>query len=171
MDLWKSLSGMVKIQITTASVALLLTRISNAGINLLDVNTIDDFTINATVARRNYYRLKELLEKNGETIKIVSKIGLFWHVDGLKKRKLLIIAIGILLFLTIWETLSYFQIIDSFFFSSPSRICLLFIAMCKNLEIFIHTGITLFETILSVLIVNILSILISILLFSIIFVF
>ena len=69
-------------------------------------------------------------------------------------------------FLILWESLSYFKIIDSFFFSSPSGILLLFIDMCKNFEIFIHTGITLYETILSFLIVNVLSILIAILLLS-----
>jgi len=71
-----------------------------------------------------------------------------------------------LVFLAAWEALSYFKIIDSFFFSSPSRIYLLFIDMCKNLEIFIHTGITLYETILSFLIVNILSITIAVLMLS-----
>lgn len=71
-----------------------------------------------------------------------------------------------LLFLTLWEALSYFAIIDSFFFSSPSRICLLFITMCKNLEIFIHMGITLYETIISFLIVNLLSIVTAILMLS-----
>ena len=70
------------------------------------------------------------------------------------------------LFLAVWETLSNFEIIDSFFFSSPSRICLLFIDMCKNLEIFIHTGITLYETILSFLIVNLFSIFTAILMLS-----
>ena len=69
-------------------------------------------------------------------------------------------------FLIIWESLSYFKIIDSFFFSSPSGIVLLFIDMCKNFEIFIHTGITLYETFLSFLIVNIVSIFIAILLLS-----
>ena len=38
--------------------------------------------------------------------------------------------------------------------------------MCKNFEIFIHTGITLYETILSFIIVNILSILISVIMLS-----
>lgn len=71
-----------------------------------------------------------------------------------------------LLFITIWEALSYLNIIDSFFFSSPSRICILFISMCKNMEIFIHTGITLYETIISFLIVNILSIATAILMLS-----
>lgn len=69
-------------------------------------------------------------------------------------------------FLATWELLSYFKIIDSFFFSSPSGIVLLFIDMCKNFEIFIHTGITLYETFLSFFIVNVLSILIAILLLS-----
>ncbi len=69
-------------------------------------------------------------------------------------------------FLILWESLSHFKIIDSFFFSSPSGIVLLFIDMCKNFEIFIHTGITLYETLLSFLIVNIVSVLIAILLLS-----
>jgi len=69
-------------------------------------------------------------------------------------------------FLATWELLSYFKIIDSFFFSSPSGIVLLFIDMCKNFEIFIHTGITLYETFLSFFIVNVLSILMAILLLS-----
>ena len=72
----------------------------------------------------------------------------------------------LLLFIVIWELASAFSIIDPFFFSSPSRIILLFIDMCKNFEIFIHTGITLYETILSFLIVNILSILVSVIMLS-----
>ena len=72
----------------------------------------------------------------------------------------------LLLFIIIWELASAFSIIDPFFFSSPSRIILLFIDMCKNFEIFIHTGITLYETILSFLIVNILSILVSVIMLS-----
>jgi len=86
-----------------------------------------------------------------------------------KKKQSIISFARILLFvgfIIIWEALSYFKIIDSFFFSSPSGIVLLFIDMCKNFEIFIHTGITLYETLLSFVIVNAFSILIAILLLS-----
>ena len=86
-----------------------------------------------------------------------------------KKEQIIISFARILLFvgfIIIWEVLSYFKIIDSFFFSSPSGIVLLFIDMCKNFEIFIHTGITLYETLLSFVIVNAFSILIAILLLS-----
>lgn len=69
-------------------------------------------------------------------------------------------------FIALWELASSLSLIDPFFFSSPSRIVLLFIDMCKNFEIFIHTGITLYETILSFLIVNILSILVSVIMLS-----
>lgn len=86
------------------------------------------------------------------------------------KQELLFITIAriiiFLLFLTIWELFSYYEFIDSFFFSSPSRIVLLFIDMCRNHEIFIHTGITLYETILSFLIVNLVSILTAVLMLS-----
>ncbi len=70
------------------------------------------------------------------------------------------------LFLLFWELMADLSVIDSFFFSSPSRITLLFIDMCRNFEIFIHTGITLYETIISFIIVNVLSILISVILLS-----
>lgn len=91
------------------------------------------------------------------------------YVTHYKREAVLITSARILilvLFLFIWEVLSGFEIIDSFFFSSPSQICLLFIDMCKNLEIFIHTGITLYETLLSFLIVNFLSITTAVLLLS-----
>lgn len=91
------------------------------------------------------------------------------YVAYYKREHLLISIVRILifaLFLVVWEALSAFEVIDSFFFSSPSRICLLFIDMCKNLEIFIHTGITLYETLLSFLLVNIISIFLAILLLS-----
>ena len=90
-------------------------------------------------------------------------------VQKYKKECILIkIARGavLLLFLGIWGLMSDLSVIDPFFFSSPSRICLLFIDMCRNLEIFLHTGITLYETILSFLIVNLLSIFIAIIMLS-----
>ncbi len=92
-----------------------------------------------------------------------------FFIKEYKKEQTIISFARILLFvgfIIIWEALSYFKIIDSFFFSSPSGVILLFIDMCKNFEIFIHTGITLYETLLSFVIVNALSILIAILLLS-----
>lgn len=86
-----------------------------------------------------------------------------------KKHKHMIWILRVLilfLLLFLWETVSYFGIIDSFFFSSPSRIVTLFYRMCIDFEILYHIAITLMETIISFLIVNMISIILSILLLS-----
>lgn len=55
-------------------------------------------------------------------------------------------------------------IIDSFIFSSPSKIVRCFCSMVKDKSIFHHIGITLYETIVSFLLVIIVSLLTAILL-------
>lgn len=103
--------------------------------------------------------------KNNKTNKSNQEL----FIEKYKQETRIISIVRVLLLLAllgVWELLSAFGIIDSFFFSSPSKICLLFIDMCRNFEIFIHTGITLYETILSFLIVNLFSIIIAIIMLS-----
>ena len=91
------------------------------------------------------------------------------YLVSCKRHKTLIKTIRIIIlvqFFIVWELLSRFDIIDSFFFSSPTRMFLIFIKMCSDFEIFYHIGITLLETILSFIIVNVISILLSVLLLS-----
>lgn len=64
-------------------------------------------------------------------------------------------------FLVIWEVSADLGWIDSFFFSSPSRVVGCFIGLCKDHSIFIHVGITLWETILSFLLVFLVSLVVS----------
>lgn len=51
------------------------------------------------------------------------------------------------LFLGIWEGTARLNLIDSFFFSSPSGVALCARDMLLDHTLFIHTGVTLFETI------------------------
>ena len=62
-------------------------------------------------------------------------------------------------FLLLWEITSAVGIIDSFIFSSPSKVLLCFWNMVLDKSIFLHIGITLYETLLSFLLVTIISIL------------
>lgn len=62
-------------------------------------------------------------------------------------------------FLLLWEMASFYEWIDSFIFSSPSKVFLCFWEMVLDQSIFLHIGITLYETFLSFLLVTILSIL------------
>lgn len=56
-------------------------------------------------------------------------------------------------FLIIWEICADCHIIDSFFFSSPSRVASCFVSMLADRSLFLHTGVTLLETLVSFLLV------------------
>ena len=63
----------------------------------------------------------------------------------------------LLLFLTVWELFADFHIIDSFFFSSPSRVIACFVRMVSERSLFTHIGITLTETVISFFLVALVS--------------
>ena len=67
-------------------------------------------------------------------------------------------------FILLWELTTRLEIIDSFIFSSPSKVFLCFWGMVVDKTIFLHIGITLYETLLSFLLVTLFSILIAMLL-------
>ncbi len=67
-------------------------------------------------------------------------------------------------FLFIWEFTANTGIIDSFIFSSPSKIALCFWEMVLDRSIFLHLGITLYETTISFLLVTFFGILAAIML-------
>lgn len=67
-------------------------------------------------------------------------------------------------FLGLWEVSASLHWIDSFIFSSPSRIVMTFFQMLRENQLLTHIGITLMETLVSFLLVVILSVLISVLL-------
>ena len=70
----------------------------------------------------------------------------------------------LVVFLSVWELTASHQIIDSFIFSSPSKIAWCFLDMVADRSIFLHLGVTLYETIVSFLLVIVFSILTAVLL-------
>lgn len=79
------------------------------------------------------------------------------------KRIVRVSRIAILLsFLFIWEFTANVGIIDSFIFSSPSKIALCFWNMVMDHTIFLHVGVTLYETIVSFFLVILVSILMAV---------
>lgn len=70
----------------------------------------------------------------------------------------------LILFLLTWEFTANAGIIDSFIFSSPTKIVRCFWGMVLDKSIFLHIGITLYETIVSFLLVIFVSLLAAVLL-------
>jgi NitT/TauT family transport system permease protein len=83
----------------------------------------------------------------------------------LLKRRIRIYQIIILIsFILLWELTTYFGIVNSFVFSSPSRVCKTFIEMSVNGQLFYHVGITLLETIVSFALVNLIGLIVAVIL-------
>ena len=84
-----------------------------------------------------------------------------------RRRRLFVAAcrVFLLLFLLIlWESCARIGIIDDFIFSSPSRVAESLISMTMDRSLFLHTGITVAETLISFLIVTVSGILGAVLL-------
>lgn len=64
-------------------------------------------------------------------------------------------------FLMIWELLARLNIIDTFFFSSPTGVIKCAYSMILDLSLFTHIGVTLYETIFSFLLVILIGILVA----------
>ncbi len=73
-------------------------------------------------------------------------------------------ALLFVLFLALWEISADLGWIDSFFFSSPSRVAACFVAQLKTNSLLTHIGITLFETVVSFILVLLFSLLLATLL-------
>lgn len=76
-------------------------------------------------------------------------------------RTLLLIAI-----LALWEICARLGIINDFIFSSPSRVVLCFASMITDGSIFLHTGVTIMETLVSFFLVVVIGLLGAVLLWS-----
>lgn len=63
----------------------------------------------------------------------------------------------LVLFLVLWEGAGRLQLIDTFFFSSPYRVITGFTDMVRDGSFFTHTGITLFETLISFLLITLIG--------------
>mgnify|MGYP006895730407 CR=1 FL=1 len=80
------------------------------------------------------------------------------------KRIIVVSRISILLtFLFLWEFSANTGLIDSFIFSSPSRIALCFLEMTGDGSIFRHIGVTLYETLVSFILVIFFSLFVTVL--------
>lgn len=75
------------------------------------------------------------------------------YLSRLKKEKIVVSCFRlliVLIFLITWEFLARFSLINTFLFSSPSRILKVFIELFSSGSLFQHIGITLYELFISI---------------------
>ncbi|HSQ90302.1 ABC transporter permease [Romboutsia sp.] len=80
-----------------------------------------------------------------------------------EKRKVLVYQLLLLVgFIILWEILANLKLINTFLFSKPSNIYHLFVTYIQNGELLRHVGVSVYETILGLVIGTVLGILIAI---------
>jgi len=97
MNLWKSIGGMLEMELTSACVEEVLAAISEKNISIFRVETKGDLTLRFQIERKNHAALRRLCEKRGETLKCVGKKGLYWEAKRMAMRPVLAIGLVFLM--------------------------------------------------------------------------
>lgn len=98
MTIWNFLAGTVEVEMTAAEPERELSTISQSGIALFGVRHEKELVCSFTIRRSDYARLAALCQKDGQSLAIVRKRGIFDSLAALRMRKMLIVGMGTLLF-------------------------------------------------------------------------
>lgn len=100
-------------------------------------------------------------ELKSSSISVTQKHYLSNYLRSQKRIRFWQIAIFVIFILT-WEVTTRIGLVDSFVFSSPTRIVKTFLNMAEDGSIFLHTGITTLEVLVSFLLVMVLALVVAI---------
>lgn len=102
MDLWKSLAGMVEVELTSAEPEAALGAVSTRGIEIFRVEQKGELTMRFRIRWKDYGMLAALCEKRGETLKLLRKSGLYWAGRQLLRRPVLLAGMAFFLALVLY---------------------------------------------------------------------
>ena len=97
MDLWKSIAGMVEVELTSAEPGAAFRAVNEAGIPMFEVRQITDLTARFLIYRKDYMHLAAMSEKRGETLRICRRKGVYWSLKNLFHRPVLFVGMTALL--------------------------------------------------------------------------
>ena len=96
MGLFRSASGMVAVELTSADPNRSLQQISEAGVLLFDICEVNGLTLRFRIRRMDYRRVKAIAGKMGDTFELRRRIGLYWTVRNFRTRKVLLFGLALL---------------------------------------------------------------------------
>lgn len=99
MNLWRSLAGVLELEITGADIGETLDTLTASGIGLSSVGYRDDLTVSVRIRRRDYKAVEKRLEKRGDRVRVTGRKGLFFRFAAAGKRPVL--TAGILFFIAL----------------------------------------------------------------------
>lgn len=100
MNLWRSFSGVLEVELTSAELTCALAEINAMGIEIRNLKWDHELCAAFQIRRDQYRLLKALSKKRGESLRIRRYLGLFWVGRSLAARPVLVA--GFLLFLLLY---------------------------------------------------------------------
>lgn len=102
MDLWRSLNGMVTMEYSSADSPNVLTVLKEQGIELENVQFMDELTVRFQVQRQHAKAINRHARKRDDSCRILQQNGLFWKLSGFSKRPVLLIGFSLLILMTVF---------------------------------------------------------------------
>lgn len=102
MSLMHSFNGTVTVEMTSANIPATMDYLCQNGIFLRDVTYLDDLTVRFQISRGSYNSFHTILRKRGDSFQVISKEGIFWKAQSMKKRPLLVFGVLVFLFLVLY---------------------------------------------------------------------
>lgn len=89
MDFWRSIVGFLDVELTSAEPEAAMAAINGAGIEIKNLQKINELTYSFRIRRQNHRKLCAICEKRGESLRICKKRGLYWRFKSLLARPVL----------------------------------------------------------------------------------
>lgn len=102
MGFFKSMAGMMTVEMICADVGHSLNRVIDSGIPVFDAKTDEELCVRFQIYRRHYKKVQRLAEKYGDQLRILRKTGIYWLGTNLVKRPLFVIGMLLVLILALW---------------------------------------------------------------------
>jgi len=102
MRIWQVLEGGATVKLHSADVVGFLQILQRKGIAVEEVKFRDELTVEFRIEQRNVAWLQQLVRQRGEEMVILKRQGLFWGIQSLYKRPLLVGGIALYLLLTVF---------------------------------------------------------------------
>jgi len=102
MNVWRSIAGMLEVELISADIASLINTANDSGIILYKLQQVDGLTAHFFIQRCDYDVLNKLSQKKGDKIKVKIEKGMYWKIEKLLYRPIILIGFLVFFFILLY---------------------------------------------------------------------
>ena len=101
IDFWKSVVGMYRVKVTSASLEMCIGRFSKAGILTYQVRICSELSAEFLIRRTDLQKLEKLCARYGDQIEVCAEVGVYHQFRRMLNRPVILIGIALMIILTL----------------------------------------------------------------------